>query len=274
MKRIRTLSGPEESSIPIRSWWIKRPKKEEIYHSTDYLNLRSFGHQIESGSEGWTPKKKYKKAKRLLAIEEGDSWNHYRRGKNASEDWVALKDFLDRILGDRAHRVHTSLLDLVQAKKAPNELDDTFLRWFNTLKTKIVEESKNSAKIEVMLFFAELDESIQQKNHKQSSMSETKQDLVALAKKLRPNLDSEPKPSMSTSTCPTPFISTQLERSDALVASLLHKSSRKKEILSSCCKRKGHKESQCQKKSRDAKQREETRSSTAGAKISTWMSLV
>ncbi len=32
---------------------------------------------------------------------------------NASEDWVALKDFLDRLLADRAHRVNTSLLDWV-----------------------------------------------------------------------------------------------------------------------------------------------------------------
>ncbi len=52
MKRTRTFSGPEESSIPMRSRSIKRPKKEETYHSTDYANFRSFCHQIESGSEG------------------------------------------------------------------------------------------------------------------------------------------------------------------------------------------------------------------------------
>ena len=73
MKRARTFSGPEESSIPTRSRSIKRPKKEEIYHSTDYANFRSFCHQIESGSEGWTPNERYKEAKRLLAIEEVDS---------------------------------------------------------------------------------------------------------------------------------------------------------------------------------------------------------
>ena len=103
MKRTRTFSGPEESSIPMRSRSIKRPKKEEIYHSTDYANFRSFCHQIESGSEGWTPNERYKEAKRLLAIEEVDSWNHYRMEKNASKDWVALKDFLDRLLGHCAH---------------------------------------------------------------------------------------------------------------------------------------------------------------------------
>ena len=108
MKRARTFSGPEESSIPTRSRSIKRPKKEEIYHSTDYANFRSFCHQIESGSEGWTPNERYKEAKRLLAIEEVDSWNHYRMEKNTLEDWVALKDFQNRLLGDRSYRVHTS----------------------------------------------------------------------------------------------------------------------------------------------------------------------
>ncbi len=73
MKRARTFSGPEESSIPMRSRSIKRAKKEEIYHSTDYANFRCFCHQIESGYEGCNPNERYKKAKRLLAIEEVDS---------------------------------------------------------------------------------------------------------------------------------------------------------------------------------------------------------
>ena len=81
MKRAGTFSGPEESSISMRSWLIKRPQKEEIYHSTDYANFRSFYHQIESGSEGWTPNKRYKKTKRLLAIEEVDSWEPLPDGK-------------------------------------------------------------------------------------------------------------------------------------------------------------------------------------------------
>ncbi len=52
MKGARTLSGLEESSIPMRSRLIMRLKKEEIYYSTDYANFCSFCHQIESGSEG------------------------------------------------------------------------------------------------------------------------------------------------------------------------------------------------------------------------------
>ncbi len=203
MKHTRTLSEPEESSIPMQSRSIKRPKKAEIYHSTDYANFRSFCHQIESGSEGWTPNERYKEAKRLLAVEEVDSWNYCRMEKNASEDWVALKDFLDQLLGDRTHRVYTSWLDWVQAKKASNESDDTFLRRFNTLKTQIRDEANNPGKIEVMLFFAGLDEPMQRKICKQSSMPETKHDLIALVKNLRPNLDCEPKLSLPMRTRPT-----------------------------------------------------------------------
>ncbi len=101
MKRTRTFSSPEESSISTQSRLIKRPKIDKIYHSTNYANFRSFCHQIESGSEGWTPNKRYKEAKRLLAIDEIDFWNHYRIEKNTSKDWVILKEFLDRLFGDR-----------------------------------------------------------------------------------------------------------------------------------------------------------------------------
>ncbi len=125
--------------------------------------------------------KSKKKLFRLLAIEEVDFWNHYRIGKNAPENWVALKDFLDSLLGNRTHRVHTSWLDLVQSKKVFNESDDTFFRRFNILKTQIGNADNDPTKIEVMLFFAGLDEPIQQKICKQSSIPKTKHDLVAFA---------------------------------------------------------------------------------------------
>ena len=210
MKHAHTFSDPKESSISMQSWLIKRPKKEEIYHSTDYANFCSFCHKIQSGSEGWTPNEKHKEAKRLLAIKEVDSWNYYRMENNAPKDCVALKDFLDRLLGDRAHRVHISWLDWMSAKNASNESEDKFLREFNTLKTQFGNEANDPAKIEVMLFFAVLDELMQQKIRAQSSMPETKHDLVPLAKKLRPKLDCEPKPSLPTYTLPTPSISAQL----------------------------------------------------------------
>ncbi len=162
-----------------------------------------------TGSESWTPNEKYKEAKRLFAIEEVDSWNYYQMEKNVFEDLVALKHFLDRLLGDRAHRVNTSWLDWVQSKNVSNESDNTFLQRFNTLKTQIGKEANDPAKIEVILFFVGLDVPMQRKIREQSSMSETKHDLVAVTKKLRSNLDCEPKPSLPTSTCPKPSTSAQ-----------------------------------------------------------------
>ena len=86
--------------------------------------------------------------------------------KNVFENWVTFKDFLDRLLGDRAHRVNTSWLDWVQAKKVSNESDNIFLWRFKTLKTQIGNEANDPAKIEVILFFAGLDEPMQQKIRK------------------------------------------------------------------------------------------------------------
>ncbi len=105
-----------------------------------------------------------------------------------------------------------------------------------------------------MLFFAGLDEPMQQEIREQSSIAGTKHDLVALAKKLRPNLDREPKPSLLTRPRPTPSTSAQPGQSDALVASSSHEDGRRKEAFCSYCERKSHKEAQCRKKSRDAKQ--------------------
>ncbi len=157
----------------------------------------------------------------------------------------------------------------MQAKKVSNELDDTFLRRFNTLKTQIGDEANDPAKIEVMLFFAGLDKPMQRKSRKQSSMPETKHDLVALAKKLRPNLDRKPKLSLPTRTRPTPSTSSQPERIDAPAPSSLYGDSRRKEVFCFYCERKGHKEAQCRKQSRDAKQREGARRNTAGAQVAT-----
>ncbi len=158
---------------------------------------------------------------------------------------------------------------LEESQKAFNESDDMFLAQFNTLKTQIKNEANDPAKIEVMLFFAGLDEPIQRKIQEQSSMPETKHDLIALAKKVRPNLDCEPKPSLPTRTRSTPSTSTQPEQNDALVASSSHEEGRRKEVFCSYCERKSHKEAQCQKKYRHAKQREEARLNTTGTQIAT-----
>ncbi len=130
-----------------------------------------------------------------------------------------------------------------------------------------MDEGNNLAKIDVMLFFAGLDEPMQRKICEQSSKPETKHDVVVLAKKLRPNLDREPKPSLPTRTRLTFSTSAQPEQSNALFASSLYKDSRKKEVFCSHCKRKGHNEAQCRKKSRDAKQQKKPRPNTAEAQV-------
>ncbi len=97
----------------------------------------------------------------------------------------------------------------MQDEKASNESDDTFFRRLNTIKTRIGDEANDTAKIEAMLFFPELKKPMQQKICEQSSMPETKHDLVVFAKNLRPNLDCEPKPSLPTRPCPIPSTSAQ-----------------------------------------------------------------
>ena len=148
-------------------------------------------------------------------------------------------------------------------------MDDTFLQRLNTLKKQIKHEANDNSKIEVILFFAGLDELMQQKICEQSSMPEIKHDLIALAKNLRSNLDRELKLSLPTCTCLTPSTSAQPEQRDALVASSLHEDGRKKEVFCSHYEIKGHKKAKTQKKSRDAKQYEEARPDTAGAQIDT-----
>ncbi len=104
------------------------------------------------------------------------------------------------------------------------------------------DEANNLTKKEVMLFFAELDEPMQQKICEQSSIPETKHDLVALANKLRRNLDCEPKPSLPTHTCLTLSTSAQSGRSDAPVANSSHEDSCRKEVFCSYGEKKSHKE--------------------------------
>ncbi len=110
---------------------------------------------------------------------------------------------------------------------------------------------------------------MQQKICEQSSIPEIKHDLIAFAKKLRPNLDRELKLSLPTCTRLTLSTSAQPEQRDALAASSLHEDGRKKEVFCSYCEIKGHKEAKCQKKSRDAKQCEEARPDTSEAQIDT-----
>ncbi len=100
-------------------------------------------------------------------------------------------------------------------------------------------------------------------------MPDTKYDLVTLAKKLRPNLDRQPKPSLPTRTRPIPSTSAQPGQSDAPLASSLHEETRRKEVFCYYCERKSHKEAQCRKKSGNAKQRKGARPNVAETQVAT-----
>ncbi len=62
-------------------------------------------------------------------------------------------------------------------------------------------------------------------------MPETKHDLVALPKKLRPNLDRELKPFLPTYIRPQPSTSAQPGQSDALVVSSSHEDDCRKKVF-------------------------------------------
>ena len=65
----------------------------------------------------------------------------------------------------------------------------------------------------------------------------------------------------------TPSTSTPLERNDAAAPNLSYKDSCRKEVFCSYCERKGHKEAQSRKKSRDIKQHEGIKPNTAGPQV-------
>ncbi len=100
-------------------------------------------------------------------------------------------------------------------------------------------------------------------------MPETKYDLVALVKKLRPDLNFEHKPSLPTRTHLTLSTFVQLEQSDTPVANSSNEDGHKKGVFCYYCEKDGHKEAKGPKKSRDAKQPEEVRPNTTGAQIAT-----
>ena len=125
-----------------------------------------------------------------------------------------------------------------------------------------------------MLFFAELDEPMQQKICKHSSIPETKHDLVAITKKHRPNLDREYKPSLPIYIRPTPSIFAQCERSDAPVASFPHENGCRKEVFCSYCEKKDHKKRNVRKNPTMLSNAKKPSPIQLGHRLLQWVSLV
>ncbi len=114
-----------------------------------------------------------------------------------------------------------------------DENEDAFISDYQSDPKSSTRNSSLSDKRIGLKMVKEIDKPMQQKIRKQSSGPETKNDLIALAKKLKLILDREPKPSVPTRTRLTPSTSAQQEQSEVLVVSFLHRHGRRKEVLCS-----------------------------------------
>ena len=169
----------------------KRPTKEEIYFSTDYPNYRRFCHQVESTTANWNVKEKFDEAYRFLDFTVADRWTPFRDATQAEESWEVLKEFLESLLGDKENRTHTAWMEWFAIKKTANESEDDYLRRWNELYTQIGDAANQASQIQLMHFFQGLDEPMKKKIREHATFPETREDMVALAKKLRPNTHRE-----------------------------------------------------------------------------------
>lgn len=147
--------------------------------------------------------------------------------------------------------------------------DETDLRRFNTLISQIKDEVKGAAKIEVILFYTALNELIQCKIREQATMPTTKHDMVALAKKLLPNLDREPKPTLLVRSHHPLSGSSRFERTDTLTAYPLREKHSRKDTSYSYCKKSGHKEAAFRKKYSGVKQNKKPKSQASEVQVAT-----
>ena len=159
-----------------------------LYKSSTYSHYRDFCHQMDTGTEGMSKKAQYSEVVRHLHYSVMDRWKTYCEEKELVEEWEPLKEFLDDLLGDRANRTHNAWVEWLRVSKKDGELDEEYLHRYNELQFQIGSEANKADKIQVMLFYCGLDEPIYRKIREQPELPTTKEDMVALAKKLRPNL--------------------------------------------------------------------------------------
>ena len=170
---------------------VKRPTKEEIYFSTDYANYRRFCHTVEASTAGWGAIEKFDEAYRFLDFTVADRWAPYLREHAVEKTWEVLKEFLEYLLGDKENRTHDAWMQWLAIRKTANESEDDYLRKWNELYVQIGEPANEASRIQLMLFFIGLDEPMKKKIREHAIFPETREDMVALAKKLRPNTHRE-----------------------------------------------------------------------------------
>ncbi|SLM34638.1 hypothetical protein LPUS_03498 [Lasallia pustulata] len=149
---------------PKRSCYKKRVKYEDLYHTKDYPHYRQYVHQIEQLPMELC----LEELNRYLDYLVAERWTAHCDEKSMEDTWDNQKLFLKSQLGDRDNRVSDELL------------------------AQIGNEAKDYHQIQLMVFFKGLDQAMRQKICGHPMFPNSQEDLVTLAKKLRPSIGSEP----------------------------------------------------------------------------------
>ncbi|SLM37804.1 Zinc finger, CCHC-type [Lasallia pustulata] len=152
-----------------RPCYEKRVKDEDLYRTKNYPHYRQYVHQIEQ-----LPME--------LHLEESNRYLDYLDNQ---------KVFLESQLGDRDNRVYNAWMEWMNCHKLGSESDNEYLRRSDELLAQIGNEAKDYHQIQLMVFFKGLDQAMKQKIRRHPVFPNSREDLVTLAKKLRPSIGSE-----------------------------------------------------------------------------------
>ncbi|SLM36518.1 Zinc finger, CCHC-type [Lasallia pustulata] len=162
--KARGRSTPDPLLLaPKRPHYKKRVKDKDLYRTKDYPHYRQYVHQIEQLPMELC----LEESNRYLDYLVAERWTAHRDEKSMEDTWDNQKAFLKSRLGDRDNRVSDEIL------------------------AQIGNEAKDYHQIQLMIFFKGLDQAMKQKIHGHPVFPNSQEDLVTLAKKLRPSIGSE-----------------------------------------------------------------------------------
>ncbi|SLM36152.1 Ribonuclease H-like domain [Lasallia pustulata] len=136
----------------------KRVKDKDLYRTKDYPHYWQYVHQIEQ----LPMELRLEESNRYLDYLVAEPWTAYCDEKSMEDTWDNQKAFLESQLGD------------------------------HELLAQIGNEAKDYHQIQLMVFFKGLDQALKQKICGHPVFPNSREDLVTLAKKLRPSIGSEP----------------------------------------------------------------------------------
>ena len=172
---------------PKRLRYEKRVKEEDLYYTKDYPHYRQYVHQIEQQPAELRLEESNRYLNYLLA----ERWTAHCKEKSLEDTWGIQKGFLESQLGDRDNRVYNAWIDWMNCHKLSNESDDEYLRRSDELLAQIGDEAKDYHQIQLMIFFKGLDQAMKQKIRGHPVFPNSREDLVTLAKKLRPSIGTD-----------------------------------------------------------------------------------